>query len=149
MIYTPLTMKAMDFAYNAHHWQTDHAGVPYIFHPYHLAEQMDDEISCAAALLHDVVEDTAVTLDDLRQEFPEAVVEAVALLTHDDSVDYFDYVKSIRRHPIAKKVKIADLTHNSNQSRCTGSGISPEQLRYWEEKYQKATVILNGGEPDA
>ena len=51
MIYTPLTNKAMIIAYNAHHGQTDYNGIPYIYHPLHLAEQMDDEISCCAALL--------------------------------------------------------------------------------------------------
>ena len=58
MIYTELTCKAMKLAYNAHHGQTDYNGIPYIFHPIHLAEQMDDEFSCCVALLHDVVEDT-------------------------------------------------------------------------------------------
>ena len=54
MIYTPLTKAAMEIAYRAHHGQLDKSGVPYIFHPIHLAEQMDDEVSCCAALLHDV-----------------------------------------------------------------------------------------------
>ena len=84
MIYTPLTIKAMKFAYDAHHGQLDYNGIPYIFHPLHLAEQMEDEISCCVALLHDVVEDTAVTFEELEQEFPVEVVEVVRLLTHDD-----------------------------------------------------------------
>ena len=58
MIYTALTNKALRLAYAAHHGQTDKCGQPYIFHPYHLAEQMPDEISACVALLHDVVEDT-------------------------------------------------------------------------------------------
>ena len=70
MIYTPLTNKAMRLAYAAHQGQTDQAGLPYIFHPFHLAEQMEDEISVCAALLHDVVEDTPITLEELEQEFP-------------------------------------------------------------------------------
>ena len=70
MIYTPMTRKAMTIAYRAHHGQTDKAGLPYIHHPLHLAEQMDDEITCTVALLHDTVEDTAVTLEDLAREFP-------------------------------------------------------------------------------
>ena len=63
MIYTALTNKAMKLAYTAHHGQTDTGGLPYIFHPFHLAEQMTDEITVCVALLHDVVEDTPVTLD--------------------------------------------------------------------------------------
>ena len=80
MIYTPLTNKALRFAYNAHHGQLDYNGIPYIFHPLHLAEQMDDELSCTVALLHDTVEDTHVTLADLAKEFPPEVVDALALL---------------------------------------------------------------------
>ncbi len=147
MIYTPLTNKAMRIAYRAHHGQLDYNGIPYIFHPIHLAEQMEDEISCCAALLHDVVEDTPVTLDDLREEFPEAVVDAVALLTHGKEEDqysesYFHYVRAIKGNPIAKKVKLADLAHNSDQSRCVGSDLTKEQLAFWKNKYAKARAIL-------
>ena len=147
MVYTELTNKALVYAYNAHHGQMDYNGIPFIFHPLHLAEQMGDEISCCAALLHDVVEDTELTLDDLRKEFPEEVVEVVALLTHDDSAeynntDYFSYIEKIKNHPIAKKVKLADIAHNSDLSRCVGSGLSPEQLAFWQQKYQKAMEIL-------
>ena len=77
MIYTQLTCEAMKIAYNAHHGQVDKGGIPYIFHPYHLAEQMPDEYTTCVALLHDVVEDTDVTLEMLRDSFPEEVVEAV------------------------------------------------------------------------
>lgn len=142
MIYTPMTRKAMQLAFSAHLGQTDPSGVPYIFHPIHLAEQMDDEISCCVALLHDTVEDTSVTLEQLCRMFPPQVTDAVALLTHDRNTGYFDYVRAIRNNPIAKKVKLADLAHNSDQSRCEGTGISPEQMARWREKYQKAKSIL-------
>jgi (p)ppGpp synthase/HD superfamily hydrolase len=147
MIYTHLTCKAMRIAYQAHHGQFDYNGIPYIFHPLHLAEAMDDEISCCAALLHDVVEDTSVTLDDLRKEFPDAVVEVVKLLTHDgnaeyDNMTYFDYIRVIKNHPIARKVKLADIAHNSDQTRCVGSDLTEEKLAYWKAKYEKATKIL-------
>ena len=106
MIYTELTIKAMVLAYNAHHGQFDKGGVPYIFHPIHLAEQMDDEISTCVALLHDTVEDTDVTLEELAERFPRELVEAVDLLTHRDGVDYFDYVRAIKANPIAVKVSL-------------------------------------------
>ena len=117
MIYTSMTIKAMKLAYKAHEGQVDRSGVPYIFHPIHLAEQMDEEISCTVALLHDVVEDTEVTLAELEQAFPPAVTEAVCLLTHDKSVDYYDYVRNLKPNAIAKKVKLADLAHNSDEIR--------------------------------
>lgn len=147
MVYTPLTNKALVFAYNAHHGQVDCNGIPYIFHPLHLAEQMDDEISCCAALLHDVVEDTPVTLEELAKEFPPEIIEVVSLLTHSDqeessNSDYFSYLLPIRAHPIAKKIKLADIIHNRDQTRCTGSGLSQEKLRFWQQKYQKALAIL-------
>ena len=71
MLYTPLTKKAIKLAYIAHKDQYDKAGLPYITHPLHLAEYMDDEYTTVTALLHDVVEDTDITLDDLAKEFPE------------------------------------------------------------------------------
>ena len=142
MIYTEMTIKAMKIAYEAHLGQLDYSDVPYIFHPYHLAEQMDDEVSCTVALLHDVVEDTPITLSDLEQIFPAQVVEIVRLLTHDEGVDYFDYIREIKKNPIATKVKLEDLKHNSDESRSIGSNLSEEQLLYWKAKYAKAKVIL-------
>lgn len=142
MIYTKLTNKALVFAYNAHHGQLDYNGIPYIFHPLHLAETMDDEISCCAALLHDVVEDTSVTLEELALEFPKEVIDVLSLLTHREGVPYFDYVRNIKANPIAVKVKLADIAHNSDQTRCIGSDLTDAQLCYWKEKYRKARSIL-------
>ena len=70
MINTKLTRKAMILAYDAHKNQFDKSNVPYIYHPIHLAEQMDTELECIVALLHDVVEDTEITFKDLEKEFP-------------------------------------------------------------------------------
>lgn len=142
MIYTEMTIKAMKIAYDAHLGQLDYNGVPYIFHPYHLAEQMDDEITCTVALLHDVVEDTAITFEDLEKSFPREVVEALRLLTHDDETDYFDYVRRIKTNPIAARVKLEDLMHNSDESRCIGSDIPEDRLNYWRDKYSKAKALL-------
>ena len=142
MVYTELTNKAMKIAYAAHHGQLDYNGIPYIFHPLHLAEQMDDEISCCTALLHDVVEDTAVTMEDLAKDFPDEIIQVLKLLTHDNGTEYFDYVRAIKSNPIAKKVKLADIAHNSDQTRCIGSSLTQEKLDYWKAKYEKATKIL-------
>ena len=142
MVYTELTNKAMKIAYAAHHGQLDYNGIPYIFHPLHLAEQMDDEISCCVALLHDVVEDTAVTMEDLAKDFPDEIIQVLKLLTHDNGTEYFDYVRAIKSNPIAKKVKLADIAHNSDQTRCIGSSLTQEKLDYWKAKYEKATKIL-------
>ena len=142
MIYTQLTKLAMQIAYIAHHGQKDRGGMPYIFHPYHLAEQMPDEYTTCVALLHDVVEDTAVTLEELAVLFPDAIVEAVCLLTHDKSVDYLEYVSAIKDNPIARTVKLADLRHNSDRSRMDISIDSESEKRRFEEKYTKALALL-------
>ena len=118
MLYTTLTKKALDIASRAHKDQMDKSGLPYIFHPFHLAEQMTDEATCCVALLHDVVEDTPLTFEDLEKEgfYPE-IIEALKLLTHDDDVEYMDYVAEIKKNPIARAVKLADLRHNADLSR--------------------------------
>lgn len=74
---------------------------------------MTDEVSVCVALLHDVAEDTSVTIEELELEFPKEVTEALRLLTHDAGTDYFDYVRAIKQNPVAVKVKLADLAHNS------------------------------------
>ena len=142
MIYTELTNKALSIAYNAHHGQLDSNGLPYIFHPLHLAEQMDDEISWCCAILHDVVEDTTVTMDELAKQFPMEVIDVLKLLTHDDDVPYETYVRAIKTNPIAVKVKLADIAHNSDRSRCVGSDIPQSKLDTWDQKYAKAKKIL-------
>ena len=142
MIYTLLTNKAMRIAYAAHHGQLDYNGIPYIFHPIHLAEAMDDEFSCCAALLHDVVEDTAVTMEELAREFPEEVIAALKMLTHDDDTPYFDYVRAIKSNPIARKVKLADLNHNSDQTRCVGSDLTEAQHKNINEHLKEIKEMM-------
>lgn len=142
MIYTHLTNRAMRIAYDAHQGQTDHGGIPYIYHPIHIAEQMDDEISVCAALLHDVVEDTKVTFRDLERDFPPEVIEVVRLLTHDKSVEYLDYIRELKKHPIARKIKLADLLHNSDETRLASQSMSRDELQYFRNKYRKARDIL-------
>ena len=140
MIYTPLTKKAMKLCFTAHKDQTDKSGLPYVFHPFHLAEQMTDEYAAIAALLHDVVEDTDYTFDDLAaMGFPAEVLAALRLLTHDDSVPYMDYVAQAKANPIARAVKLADLRHNSDLTRL--DEITPDALAR-AEKYQKAIRLL-------
>lgn len=146
MIYTALTNKAIRIAYRAHHGALDTSGIPYILHPVHLAEQMTDEYTTIAALLHDVVEDTYVTIEDLRSEgFPEEVLDAIRLLTHEDGVPYLDYVAAIKNNPIAKAVKLADLRHNMDQTRFSGSEQlmpSEEKMEYYRKKYEPALALL-------
>ena len=139
MIYTSNTRKAMKIAYNAHNGQVDKSGVPYIYHPIHLAEQMQTEDECIVALLHDTVEDTEVTFEDLEKEFSNVIIEAIKLLTHDKSVEYMEYIKQIKENPIAKNVKLADLRHNSDEKR--KAEITDKDIKR-NEKYKKAIKFL-------
>ena len=142
MIYTALTKKALKLCFKAHKDQVDKTDIPYVFHPFHLAEQMTDEITTVCALLHDVVEDTDYTLSDLTEMgFPKEVTDALALLTHDPAVPYMDYVAAVAVNPVARAVKIADLKHNSDLTR-----MEPSQIDEWaikrNEKYKKALELL-------
>ena len=140
MIYTALTKKALKLCFEAHKEQVDKTGMPYVFHPFHLAEQMDDEISTVCALLHDVIEDTDITFENLLDMgFPKEVINVLKLLTHEDSVPYMDYVSKISTNSVAKKVKIADLTHNSDVSRLD---FVDEYAVKRNQKYQEALRIL-------
>lgn len=140
MLYTPLTKKAIKIAFTAHKEQVDKSGLPYIFHPFHLAEQMETEETVCAALLHDVVEDTDMTLEQLAEYgFGDAIIEALGLLTHDDAVPYMDYVREIKKNPIARAVKLADLRHNSDMTRLD---VVDEYALKRAEKYKQAMEIL-------
>jgi (p)ppGpp synthase/HD superfamily hydrolase len=133
----------MILAYNAHHEQFDKGGVPYIYHPIHLAEQMDTESEIIAALLHDVVEDTDTTIADLEQRgFPPDAIEAISILTHDDDLDYFEYLKLVAENQIALKVKRADLDHNSDEERLKMSNLDKATKERLRNKYAKAKALL-------
>ena len=140
MIYTAKTKKALKLCFEAHKEQVDKSGMPYVFHPFHLAEQMKTEETTIVALLHDLVEDTDYTIEDLiNMGFDKAVTDAIALMTHADNVDYFDYVRMIKANPIAKAVKLADLKHNSDLTRLD---TIDEKTLNRREKYLKAIKLI-------
>lgn len=145
MIYTENTSEALKIAYMAHNGQVDKGGLPYIYHPTTIAEQMDDEDSTIVALLHDVIEDTPYNMEYLRQfGFAERVYKALELLTHKDGVPYMEYIEGIKGNYLATKVKIADLRHNSNVDRLLGRELTQadkERLC----KYKKALEYLQSG----
>ena len=140
MIYTPTTKKALKLCFEAHKEQVDKSGMPYVFHPFHLAEQMQTEETTVVALLHDLVEDTDYTIEDLTSMgFGKNITDAIALMTHADDVAYMDYVREIKNNPIAKAVKLADLKHNSDLSRLD---VVDEKALKRKEKYLKAISLL-------
>lgn len=141
MRYTKQTKLAMKIAYDAHHGQVDKGGAPYIYHPIHLAEQMDTETEVTAALLHDVVEDTDWTLEALGQAgISQEVLDVLELLTHPPGMPYMDYIERLIHHPAARKIKLADIRHNGDFSRLEeGAG---EVAAYFRKKYAQPTKRL-------
>jgi (p)ppGpp synthase/HD superfamily hydrolase len=140
-----LVERAVRRALEAHAGQKEENGRPYLLHPLRLMLRMDSEVEMAAAVLHDVEEDTATTLDDLRAEgLPEQVLAAVALLTHDKkNVSYDKYVQRIASDPLARKIKLADLEDNLNPLRLARLGVH-ETLRL--KRYYEAWHRLSQAE---
>lgn len=134
MINTKLTRLASKIAYKAHEGQTDKAGVPYIFHPIHIAEQMDSEESCVVALLHDVIEDSDITLEILSKYFNDNIIAALKVLTKKENDDYVMYIKRVKTNKLATKVKIKDLEHNRDLTRLdeVTDRDKKRSMKYWE-----------------
>ena len=110
--------KAIQIAARAHEGQKDKDGQPYILHPLRAMMSVEGEEAQIVAVLHDVIEDTSVTADDLRQAgFSEQVVAAVLCVTHRKDEPYADYVVRCKGNEIARRVKLADLEDNSRLDR--------------------------------
>jgi len=132
--------KAISIAVHAHSGQKDKAGMPYVLHPLRLMLRQDSTEAMIGAVLHDVVEDTDITIDQLAEAgFSSAVLEAISLLTHDKSIPYMDYIRAIARNAIARQVKLADLIDNMDLNRIP----NPQEKDYLRlEKYKVAYEYL-------
>lgn len=134
--------EAIRIAVEAHRGQKDRAGAPYILHPLRMLFRVQTDAERMAAALHDVVEDTAWTLDDLRSRgFSDDVVDAVDHLTRREEETYETFVERAASHPVARRVKIADLEDNMDVRR-TGS-VSPddaERLNRYLRAWQRLTA---------
>jgi (p)ppGpp synthase/HD superfamily hydrolase len=132
---------AKRIATRAHQGQVDKAGQPYIAHPEFVASQVTGDEAKAVAWLHDVIEDTSVTVNDLRAEgLPESVIEAVAILTKGDNESYETYLERVAANPLTKSVKLADLKHNLDTSRLK---VIDNKAKARLEKYKIASDFLN------
>lgn len=136
-----LLERAIGLALRVHQGQRDRYGQPYILHPLHVMLQMDSQREMMAAVLHDVIEDSDTTLDDLRAEgFPAEVLEAVRLMTHDKgAISYEAYVRRLKPNETARKIKLADLEHNMDIRRM--DRVRPEDVERLE-KYRRAWETL-------
>ena len=136
--YAKLLELAIAITHKAHAGQLDKAGKPYILHPLTVMAQMDTAESKIVAVLHDAIEDSDLTIEELVQEgFPELITNAIAAITKRDGEMYADYLLRVMANAIARKVKIADVTHNMDISRIA----NPTEKDFQRlEKYKK---VLN------
>lgn len=132
---------ALEIAKKAHDGQVDKGGCAYIGHPLAVAAKMDTDEEKAVALLHDVVEDSPYTLEDLRKAgFPCDIVDAVGVLTKKKGADYAAYLNEVKKNPLARKVKMEDLRHNMDVTRLP---MLTGKDRQRMGKYQNAMNYLN------
>ena len=133
--------KAYEIAKKAHLGQVDKAGEDYIKHPEKVASFVKTDEEKAVAYLHDVIEDTELTLEDLNKyDFSKEVLEAVDIITKKRGEDYQSYLNSVKKNKIARAVKLADLRHNSDLTRLIK--VTEKDIKR-KEKYQKAIDFLN------
>lgn len=112
MLYTEKTIKALKLCYDAYLGQYDVSGFPYVFHPFHLAEQMNDEMSIAVTLLHYVLEDTDLTLEELAtQDFGDEIITALRVMIRDRSTSYHQYLDEVKKNVCAKKAILNELEY--------------------------------------
>ena len=146
----PLEAIARRIATTAHEGQTDRAGNPYITHPAFVAAHVDGDTTKAVAWLHDTIEDTDVTAGDLRAAgLPDEVIDAVLAMTHDEGAEYMEYVRRLSENPIARKVKLADLTHNMDVTRLPEftESDATHQRRYAKAKAYLEAIEAGNAEP--
>lgn len=142
MFYSELINKAIDLSYDAHHGQKDKAGRPYFIHPFTVAMKMDTEAEICVALLHDVLEDTSITPEYLRENFTPEISEAVDILTHRQGMSYDEYILAVKANPIARKVKLADIEHNMDETRLAGNSEALRKYNTRRKKYEHARELL-------
>ena len=135
-----MVKKAQSLAAKVHANQKDKGGNPYINHIEGVAAGVDSTEAKTVAYLHDVLEDTATTEDDLKKEgFPAEVIEAVKALTKGKNESYEEFIKRVGENPLATKVKLLDLANNMDISRIP----EPTEKDFERiEKYRKATEYL-------
>lgn len=133
--------RALILAAEQHDGQTDKAGNPFIFHPLRLLAKALTEEEQIVAVLHDIVEKTTATLEQLREEgFSEAVVEAVDALSRRVKESYKDYINRVKENPLARRVKIYDLQDNLQIVRYRKNQRDQDKTK----KYIEALEILLG-----
>lgn len=138
--------KAFQIASKAHQGQTDKAGEPYILHVMHVmnaVKHYQDYDLMIIALLHDVVEDSEMTIKNLFEHgFNSRVITAIAQLTIGPNELYVDYIKSMSENNDARRVKLADLKHNMDLTRLP-EPLTDEDLKRIKKYHQAYNYLYN------
>lgn len=140
-----LLNEAIELACSAHYHQCAKNGEPYILHPLTVMLKLSDPVERVVAVLHDVIEDSIYTLDDLEEEgYPEEIIEAIDAITKREGESYQDYIARVLMNRLARNVKLADLEHNMH--RCMAEGNIKRYLKYlWAKmeilKYKDSGVV--------
>ena len=139
----PSLEDTIALAVEAHRGQVDKGGQPYILHPLRLMLHLGSEVDRIVGVLHDVVEDTHITQEDLKSRgYPTEVLEALDCLTKRSSEEYEDFIQRIKPNPIARRVKLLDLEDNMDVRRLPTMNEEDFQRL---KKYRKAWAELNAG----
>ena len=132
--------KALEIALKAHQGQIDRYGEPYILHPLRVMARVRTREEKIVALLHDVIEDSSMTIEQLKHEgFTSVILDSVQALTKNPGEDYMDYIQRTEETNLSISVKIADLEDNMDLSRC--NQLKLEDLKRMN-KYLKAWKYL-------
>ena len=132
--------RAIELAVTAHRGQKDRSGRPYILHPLWLMQQFEDTGAMIVAVLHDTVEDSSLTLQDLESEgFSEEIVEAIDALTRRKEETYEQFILRLKPQPLALRIKLADIEHNLDVRRL--SQLNKDDLKR-VDKYHQAWCVL-------
>ena len=135
-------LKAFEFMYAKHQGQVDKTGAPYYLHPLKVASFVSSEEAAIVALLHDTLEDTDATKEEIAELFGSEVADRVELATHKKGDSYMDYVKKAGSDPVTREVKLADLRHNMDLTRFPV--ITEKEIKRVAEKYVPAYNYLMG-----
>ena len=139
--------KAIELAVKAHKGQLDKAGMPYVLHPLRMMLKMECETEMIAAVLHDVVEDSEVTLSDLTDMgFSEEITRAVDCLTKTKDEGYEEFIERTQANPVSRKVKIADIEDNMDIRRLGSlTERDVERLKKYQEMWRRLKGCPDSG----
>jgi (p)ppGpp synthase/HD superfamily hydrolase len=132
---------AIDIAIHAHDMQLDKGGMLYVLHPLHVMDTVEGIDAKIVAVLHDVIEDTETTLENLAAyEFPQEILDAIDAITKRKGEKKEAYWARVKANPLATRVKLADIAHNTSEARL--AALSEDERQYLKGKYAKALAFL-------